>query len=129
MTNTQFKYIHIFTQLRESPGMCFCVYEVRTNTAEHGPLLPVVENFSSVSVRQSLTIDYGLVENELYSVNIVTTNTDGMKITVGTVEFSKSLSKKYEFMAQQLTKFTIQFVHFQVHMMFGQLIFLLYLVD
>ena len=74
--------------------MCFCVYEVRTNTTEHGPLIPVVENVSSNSVLLSLTIDSGLVENELYSANITTTNTDGMKITVGTVEFRKSLMQQ-----------------------------------
>ena len=75
--------------------MCFCVYEVRTNTAQHGLLLPVVENFSSVSVRLSLTIDSGLVENEMYSANTTTTNTDGMEITVGTVEFSKSTTHRW----------------------------------
>ena len=74
--------------------MCFCVYEVRTNTTEHGPLLSVVKNFSSVSVQLSLTIDSDLVDNELYSANITTNNTDRMEITVGTVEFSKSLSKE-----------------------------------
>ena len=77
--------------------MCFCVYEVQTNTTEHGPLIPKVEDFSSNNyVQLSLSIDSGLVENELYAANIVTTNTDGMEITVGTVEFSKSLSKGYE---------------------------------
>ena len=69
--------------------MCFCVYKVWTNTTENGPLLPVVENFSSDSVQLSLTIDSGLVDNELYSANITTTNNDKMEITVGTVEFSK----------------------------------------
>ena len=96
LNSTHFKFIYIFSQLRESPGMCFCVYKVRTNTAEHGRLLPVVEDFSSYSVQLSLTIDSGLVENELYSANIITANTDGMEITVGTVEFSKSLSNEYE---------------------------------
>ena len=76
--------------------MCFCVYEVRTNTAEHGPLIPVIKSFSINSVQLSLSIDSGLVDNKLYSANITTTNTDGMEITVGTVEFSKSLSKGYE---------------------------------
>ena len=84
--------------MRESPGMCFCVYEVQTNTTEHGPLLPVVENVYSNSVQLSLSIDSDLVENELYSANIITNNTDGMEITVGTVKFSKSLSKGYECM-------------------------------
>ena len=73
--------------------MCFCIYEVRTNTTEHGPLLPVIENFTSNNVQLNLTLDSGLVENEMYSANIITTNTDGMEITVGTVEISKSLSK------------------------------------
>ena len=109
--------------------MCFCVYEVRTNTTEHGPLLPVVESFSSDSVRLSLSIDFGLVENEMYSANINTTNNDGMKITVGTVEFSKSLSNEYECMAQQLNKIQYICIYFQVHMMFSRLILQLYLVD
>ena len=74
--------------------MCFCAYEVRTNTTEHayGPLIPVVKRFSSVSVQLSLTIDFGLVENELYSTSIFTTNTNRMEITAGTLEFSKSCS-------------------------------------
>ena len=81
-----FKFIYRFTQSRQSPGICFCVYEVRTNTTEHGPLLPVVEDFSSNSV-----------QNELYSANIITTNTYGMEITVyvGTVKFSKSPSYQW----------------------------------
>ena len=76
--------------------MCFCVYEVQTNTTEHGPLIPVVLNFSSNNVQLNLTLDSGLVENELYSANIITTNNDGMEITVGTVEFSMLISKGYE---------------------------------
>ena len=115
------EFIYIFTQSRQSPGLCFCVYEVRTNTAEHGPLIPVVEDFTSNSVQLSLTIDSGLVDNEVYTANITTTNNNGMEITVGTVEFSKLLSKGYECMAQQIT---IQFcLYFQLHMMFNQLIF------
>ena len=70
-------------------------YEVRTNTTEHGPLLPVVERFSSDSVQLSLTLDSGLVENELYSTSIFTTNTNGMEITAGTLEFSKSASYQW----------------------------------
>ena len=92
MKHTHFKFIYIFTQMRQSPGMCFCVYEVRTNTTEHGPFIPIVENFSSNSVQLSLTIASGLVENGMYSANIITTNTNGIEITVDTVEFSKSAS-------------------------------------
>ena len=100
----------MFTQSRESPGMCFCVYEVRTNTTEHGPLLPVVRKFSSGSVQLSLTLDSGLVDNELYYAIITTTNNDGMETTVGTLEFSKSDSAKgMSVMVQQLT--TYNFVY------------------
>ena len=90
MKHTHFKFIYIITQSQLSPGMCFCVYEVRTNTTEHGPLLPVVKDLSSDSVQLSLTIDSGLVENDMYSANIITTNTYGMEIAVSTVELSKS---------------------------------------